>query len=263
MNGIPSELNKDLQFALLECGLFWDTPSLREHFKDKRIGPWRYSVPGGNTPIALVNGIIAFLYNRHNIDGENALALFLDVLTDSPAATETVKQELSKLANMIRLVEKAESEGAEIKISKRDIKVVYTIDNVEKFVAGDNYELSGDFSGAIVNVKSILENSHQTIRNLQTGSAEDKADFAMLVTQLVQVLQDKKLAQHEETLTEIAQQTKELVAEVGNVEATTESVQEKGNMLKKAAENVKEALPIVVEIAGGIVRAALRVAGTL
>ncbi len=259
MRGIPPALNKSLQLALLDCGLFWDTRSLRGYFKDARIKAWRHRVPDGNSLAELVNGVIAFLYNKHNTNGENALALFLTVLADDQTADEVTQNELRDLAEQIVAIEKAEQTGGEVTVSERDIKISYTIDRVETFIAGDNYELSGDFSGAIVNIKTSLENTIQTIQTLSTGTETERADFANLVAQLDRVVQDVKLKNHENDLAEIAEKLEEIVADIESGQATVEQIQEKGNKLKQAAENVKEAMPAVVEIAAGIVRAALRV----
>jgi len=97
MPGIPSDLNKRMREALLNCGPFDEPQRLKDLFSvSGQLRPWQHSIPGSATSIGRVDAIIAYLYNKP-YDKPNPLITFLQVLSDN--VTGGCQQQLQKLAN--------------------------------------------------------------------------------------------------------------------------------------------------------------------
>ncbi len=128
------------------------------------------------------------------------------------------------------------------------------------YVAGDQMNFSGNFQGAILNIKSQLSNVTQNIGALPNVAQADKDELIRLVnalkTQLEQTPPDKTA--EAETL---AKRTDKLVKELEEPQPDREMVETMGNSLKKAAENLAGALPVVLPIATQIVAYVLKLVG--
>lgn len=128
------------------------------------------------------------------------------------------------------------------------------------YVAGDQMNFSGDFQGAILNVKSQLSNVTQSIGALPNVAQTDKDELTRLVNELKTLLDQTppdKIAEAET----VAKRTDKLVKELEEQKPDPEMVETMGKSLKKAAENLAGALPAVLPIATQIVAYVLKLAG--
>ncbi|MEJ5310499.1 MAG: hypothetical protein WHX52_12050 [Anaerolineae bacterium] len=82
MAGIDPDLNRQLMATLRRCDAFASNAELRAVFVDERLSPWAYNVPEGESTAGRVQATIAFLYDKANAQGQNALVLLLQVLQD-------------------------------------------------------------------------------------------------------------------------------------------------------------------------------------
>jgi hypothetical protein len=97
--GIPSNLLKQLRSALLECGPFTSDQELKAIFIDERLSLWRNQIPQAQNSTERAERVIEFLYTRHNDKRENALGLFLRVLSERPDKGDACHQHLADLAS--------------------------------------------------------------------------------------------------------------------------------------------------------------------
>lgn len=126
--------------------------------------------------------------------------------------------------------------------------------------SGDTINMSGDFRGSNVNVKSTLENVTQSISTLPNADDSAKAELVRLVAQLDTLLKEvpdadgAKLSAETETLLQMAANDDPNPTVIGML----------GNGLKQTASKFKDNLPEIVEVAAKIVTAvsaASRMAG--
>ena len=102
MAGISSDMYRQLRKALLDCGPFGDDSQLRTIFAHPKLRPWRHNVPQAPNPAARVDTAIDFLIERHRADTqENALVLFLRVLSDRLDPADECHPRLVKLADQL------------------------------------------------------------------------------------------------------------------------------------------------------------------
>jgi hypothetical protein len=122
----------------------------------------------------------------------------------------------------------------------------------DKVVHGDNINMSGDFRGANVNVKSTLTNVTQTIGALPGADPAAKAKLETLIRQLNDALQQVPPDKGEdaEAVAELAQQ---LVEKANKEKPNRTMVQVTGEGLKQAAQNLADVMPTVLTIATQIV----------
>lgn len=98
MHGIPPDLNRRLHKVLADCGPFQSDIELSAVFVDARINQWEKYAPSGEDVETRIKRTIKALYKRHNIQGENALVLFLEVLRDHPGPATKCDLDLDGLA---------------------------------------------------------------------------------------------------------------------------------------------------------------------
>ena len=113
--------------------------------------------------------------------------------------------------------------------------------------------MPGDFRGAIVNLKSHIDNSKQLIEQLPEGDPEATEALVRSVTALEQRLAELPAARAEDAET-IARRVKDLLEEAASSRPDPDELASRGDSLKRAAENVKEVLPTVLTIATAIVK---------
>ncbi len=128
------------------------------------------------------------------------------------------------------------------------------------FVSGDQFTMSGNFSGAILNIKSILSNVSQSIGAAPGGDAASKAHLQALIEQLSAELQ-KVPAEHAADAEQLAKRTESVVAEATKATPDKEDAEYSLSRLKKAAENIAAVLPTVLPIATQIVDVVRRTIG--
>ncbi len=99
--GLSPDLYKHMYDTLIKCNQFDTDEKLRSIFIDSRIAPWRNKLPQANDCDSRVLLIIDFLYVRHNTSGDNALVLFLHVLSERIDSGDALCCELLALAKEI------------------------------------------------------------------------------------------------------------------------------------------------------------------
>lgn len=286
MSGLSTATYQEIRGALLECGPMGSDQELRAVFGHPRLRPWRNRVPQSYSPTGRVDAVVDFLHNKANTDGHNALVLFLTVLSDNmklEGATACQQRLLEAAAAMaaetgtklpddaVREVAAATSGTAGAGAQQRmgniiveggtvifyqsqggEIRHVGDIVQGEKSV-GDEINISGgDFRGANVNIKSKLENVTQTINTLPHGDDEEREELKQLVAQLQEALAQAPPEQADD-VEKVTKRVETLVEEAGDDNPDTEMMEITGESLKRAAENVRDALPTVLPIATQIV----------
>ncbi len=132
-------------------------------------------------------------------------------------------------------------------------------DKVISYNSGDTFNMSGNFSGANVNVKSTLTNVNQMIGILPQANDAKKAELQRLIAQLNEVLQQAPPEKAEEA-DAVVQMTEALAETAASEKPNKMMMQITGDGLKKAAENLAGIVPNVVKIAGAIVAGILGLA---
>ena len=122
----------------------------------------------------------------------------------------------------------------------------------DKTVGGDEIKMSGNFEGAIVNVKATLTGVTQQINALPQAGEVEKAKLQRLVAQLEELLAQMPADKQEETEA-VAELTQSLVNEAAQEKPNQTMVRINGEGLKEAARNLAGITPTVLEIATKIV----------
>lgn len=116
------------------------------------------------------------------------------------------------------------------------------------FVSGDQFNMSGNFSGAILNIKSTLTNVSQSIGAAPGGDAAVKAQLQQLIEELSSELQ-KAPADKEGEAEAVAETAKAAVEQATKEKPNKTLVTISAEGLKAAAQNLAAALPAVLPIA--------------
>lgn len=128
----------------------------------------------------------------------------------------------------------------------------YAEGNIDKrkgtFVSGDQFNMSGNFSGAILNIKSTLTNVSQSISAAPIGDVATKAQLQELIAQLSAELQ-KAPAEKAEEAAQVAKRAESAVTEATKPRPDQDDVEYSLSRMKKAAENIAQVLPTVLSIA--------------
>jgi hypothetical protein len=122
----------------------------------------------------------------------------------------------------------------------------------------DNINLSGDFRGAIINIKSTLTNVQQSVGTMASEDPEARRELEKLIGQLSEALQ-KVPENNKEDAQAVADLTQSLVESAKVEKPNKTMLQITGEGLKKAAQNLAEVLPTVLPIATQIVAAVLKI----
>ncbi len=102
MKGLPPDLNQQLRQTLFRCGPFDSNEALRRVFVDARVRPWAGLAAEADTRQDRIDNIIALLYEQKaSQTQENALALFLLVLSERRQPGDACRQELAALARQV------------------------------------------------------------------------------------------------------------------------------------------------------------------
>ncbi len=101
MNGLSKELLASLRETLLRCGPFESDQSVKVLFLDSRIYQWRSRLQDATSANARVLSLINVLVDQENGDGENALALFINVLQDEVSEHDKCNQDYARLLKMM------------------------------------------------------------------------------------------------------------------------------------------------------------------
>lgn len=120
------------------------------------------------------------------------------------------------------------------------------------FDMGDRFDMSGDFRGAILNIKSILIDVSQNIDGIPNADPSTKDELKQLIDQLNEVLQQVP-PEKEEEAEAVAESAKLLVEAAAKEKPNKAMVQVSAEGLKMAAKNIAEVMPTVLVIAAKIV----------
>jgi hypothetical protein len=126
----------------------------------------------------------------------------------------------------------------------------------------DRFNLSGDFRGAIVNIKSTLTNVQQSVGEIRTSDEMARKELEQLIGQLSEALQ-KAPVEHQEQAQAVAETAKVLVDSAKAEKPNRTMLQISGEGLKQAAQNLADVMPAVVGIAGQIVLTVAKLTGMI
>ncbi len=140
----------------------------------------------------------------------------------------------------------------------------YAEGNIDKragtFVSGDQFTMSGNFSGAMLNIKSTLSNVTQSIGAAPHGDEATKAQLQALIAQLsAELLQVP--AEHANDAEAVAETAKAMVEQATKAQPNKQLVQISAEGLQQAAQNLAAVLPTVLPLAQKIAEALRTVAG--
>ncbi|HNT75765.1 MAG TPA: hypothetical protein PKH77_12190 [Anaerolineae bacterium] len=102
--GIPGELRQQLRTVLSAFEIFRSDARLEAIFIDQRLYPWRNVVPQGGSVDDRVAQLIGFLYDKYDIRGQNALVLFVKVLSEEIHPNDHRRLQLETLARQLESV---------------------------------------------------------------------------------------------------------------------------------------------------------------
>jgi hypothetical protein len=116
----------------------------------------------------------------------------------------------------------------------------------------DQFNMSGDFRGAMINIKSTLTNVQQSIGDIHSDDDATRKELETLIGQLSEALQ-KVPEGHQEQAEAVAETAKVLVDTAKAEKPNKTMLQISGEGLKQAAQNLADVMPTVVNIASRIV----------
>jgi hypothetical protein len=126
----------------------------------------------------------------------------------------------------------------------------------------DRFNMSGDFRGAIINIKSTLTNVQQSIGDIPSDDETARKELESLIGQLSEALQ-KVPAEHQDQAQAVAETAKVLVDTAKAEKPNKTMLQISGEGLKQAAQNLAGVMPTVLTIAGQIVMTIAKLTGTM
>ncbi len=120
---------------------------------------------------------------------------------------------------------------------------------------GSSFSNTGSMSGNIVNTGSTLTGVIQQIGGMPNATADDKQTLTELLNQLQTVLTEAKTQAPDQAnaIATVERRAKELVEEAVVDAPDKAEVAERGDKLKKAAENIGKAAPTVFVVVTQVV----------
>jgi hypothetical protein len=127
---------------------------------------------------------------------------------------------------------------------------------------GDTY--SGNFQGAILNIRSTLTNVTQTIGTIPYATDQDKQTLTDLITQLTTALEQTTQQQPDtkDDTEAVAATAQTLVDQANQAKPNRSLLKITGDGLLKAAENIAKVTPPVLAISQQIVSFILKMVAT-
>jgi small GTP-binding protein len=192
----------------------------------------------------------------------NEIAIELGVSDEALAAAVTAKQP----TDLMHLIEQKDSPGEWLLrlINRQSVPLTHierlTLIQGDASMSGDTFHMSGDFRGAILNIKSTLDHTIQTINNLPQANDAERQALQELFKQLQAEL-IKAPPELEQKAEAVSQTAKALIDTANTEKPNPTMIQITGEGLKKAAENIAAVMPTVLLIATQIVTAVSRLAG--
>jgi len=124
----------------------------------------------------------------------------------------------------------------------------------------DRINLSGDFRGSIINIKSTLTNVQQSVGEIRTDDQSARKELEKLIGELSEALQ-KVPEKNQEQAEAVAETAKALVDTAKAEKPNKVMLQISGEGLKQAAKNLADVMPLVVAIASQIVLTVAKLTG--
>ncbi len=128
----------------------------------------------------------------------------------------------------------------------------YAERNIDKrsgtFVGGNQFNLSGNFDGAMLNIESTLTAVSQSIVAAPRGDTATKTELQQLIDQLNNILHQSPANKSVE-IEAVVETAKQAVAQATRATPNKALVQINAEMLKQAAQSLKDVLPEVPSIA--------------
>lgn len=124
----------------------------------------------------------------------------------------------------------------------------------------DRINLSGDFRGSIINIKSTLTNVQQNVGGIRTDDQDAHKELEKLIGQLSEALQ--KVPENEQEHAEAVAETAKSLVDTAAAEKPNKTVVKiTAEGLKQAAQNLAGVMPSVVTIAGQIALTVVKLVG--
>ena len=124
----------------------------------------------------------------------------------------------------------------------------------------DRFNMSGDFRGAIINIKSTLTDVQQSVGDIQTDDQATRKELESLIGKLSEALQ-KVPDENQEDAQAVAETAKVLVESAKAEKPNKTMVKISGEGLKQAAQHLAGVMPVAVKIAGQIAATVERLIG--
>ncbi len=124
----------------------------------------------------------------------------------------------------------------------------------------DRFDMSGDFRGAIINIKSTLTDVQQSVGEIRTDDQAARKELETLIAQLSEALQ-KVPDENQEDAQAVAETAKVLVDSAKAEKPNKTMVKITGEGLRQAARNLAGVVPVAVKIAGQIAATVERLIG--
>lgn len=122
----------------------------------------------------------------------------------------------------------------------------------------DEFNMSGNFQGAMINIKSTLTNVQQSVGAMPAGDTGTRQELSNLIQQLSDTLQ-KLPAEQQEYAQALADTTQALVDAAKQQKPNATMVQITSEGLMKAAKNLATVAPVVLPLASQIVDVVSRI----
>jgi hypothetical protein len=125
----------------------------------------------------------------------------------------------------------------------------------------DTFNLTGDFRGAILNIKSTLREVHQSVGEIPSSDQVRVKELQGLIDGLSQALEETP-PELQDQAEAVAESAKVLVESAKSEKPNQTMIRITGEGLKQAAQNLAEVAPTVITIASQIVLAVLKITGS-
>ena len=125
---------------------------------------------------------------------------------------------------------------------------------------GDKFNLTGDFRGAIINLKSTLRNVHQTAGMIPGASEDERKQLQDLIERLMAELEKVPPAQKEE-VEAVAITATALVEQAKGEKKNKTLLKITGEGLKEAANNLAPIIPALLPIVTQMIATVTKLSG--
>jgi hypothetical protein len=126
---------------------------------------------------------------------------------------------------------------------------------------GDTFNLTGDFRGAILNIKSTLREVRQSVGEIQSADQVQVKELQGLIEGLSRALEGTP-PEMQDQAEAVAESARVLVESAKSEKPNKTMIRITGEGLKQAAQNLAEVAPTVISIASQIVLAVLKITGS-